>query len=164
MPAECAFVLPNGRKCRCMATRNHAYCRHHGAPRAAGKPRRDPGLWSRLACWRSFSHDAAATPKEETVLQAINVLEALRENNISDRTAGRLLRTFLQRWDALPLMPTPETGLAWGEPELSPAPPNPAAPARARGSAPLAPGAMPSPEKLAQFAEQLCAKIGAGRR
>jgi hypothetical protein len=131
MPTECTFTLPTGKKCRCMATRDHAFCRHHGAPRSTRKPRRDPDVWSRRACWRDVGRSAATIAKEDAVLNAVEVLRALQENCISDRTAGRLLRVLLQRWDDLPLMPTPATGWVPREPEpsaLSPAPtlPSPA--------------------------------------
>jgi hypothetical protein len=162
MPAECAFILPGGRKCRCMATRNHPFCRHHGAP-PSGKPRRDPDRWSRLACWRDFGRTAAKTPKPETVLQAMNVLESLRGNRISDRTAGRLLRIYLQRWDELPLVPAPETGWDSGDPAPSTAY-HPAPPARPPAPVPLANRAAPTLEQVEQYAKELYAKIGAGRR
>jgi hypothetical protein len=109
MPVECAFTLPTGKKCRCLATRDHAFCRHHGAP-PTGRPHRDPRVWSRRACWRDLGRSAAKMPRKDAVLEAIEVLEALRENRIADRTAGRLLRDLLQGWDEVPLMPTPNTG------------------------------------------------------
>lgn len=116
MPTECAFTLPTGKKCRCMATKNHNYCRHHGAP-ASRKPRRDPDAWCRRAAWRDLGRGAASMPRKEAVLQALNVLDALRENRIADRTAGRLLRALLRGWDELPLMPTPKSGWTLRQPE-----------------------------------------------
>ncbi|HEV2279907.1 MAG TPA: hypothetical protein VGS02_17140, partial [Acidobacteriaceae bacterium] len=107
---ECAFILPGGKKCRCMANRNHKFCRHHGAP---FRHRTAPGdrPWSRLACWRDLVRSLPAYPKQEIPGQLLQVLYSLKEGHIADRTAGRILRTLLQRYGDLPLMPTPETGL-----------------------------------------------------
>jgi len=177
MPAECAFTLPSGKKCRCMATRNHAFCRHHGAP-PSGRPRRHPDAWSRRACWRDLGRSAATMHKQDAVLDTLEVLQALRENSIADRTAGRLLRALLQRWDEVPLMPTPESG--WVPRQPSPAgvssmPPvntnsrQPAAPAppisshAPHAAAPSGDGEMLTIEQIEQLTGQLVARLGANR-
>jgi hypothetical protein len=121
MPTECAFTLPTGQKCHCMATKNHHYCRHHGAP-ASRKPRRHPDAWCRRAAWRDLGRGAAAMHRKDAVLEALNVLDALRENRIADRTAGRLLRALLMGWDELPLMPTSKSGWVLREPDALAAP------------------------------------------
>ncbi|MGC2639034.1 MAG: hypothetical protein WA294_17750 [Acidobacteriaceae bacterium] len=170
MPTECAFTLPAGQKCHCMATRNHHYCRHHGAP-ASRKPRRHPDAWCRRAAWRDLGRRAASMPRKEAVLQALNVLDALRENRIADRTAGRLLRALLMGWDELPLMPMPKTGWVLREPDalstppfpsLPPAPVAPAAPQPAAARQPLAPPAdeeVPSLEEMRRMVDDLLKKL-----
>jgi hypothetical protein len=177
MPTECAFTLPNGKKCRCMATRNHAFCRHHGAP-PSRRPRRDPDLWSRLACWRDLGRSAAALDKRDAVLEILAVLQALREDRIADRTAGRLLRVLLQPWDEVPLMPTPATGWVRHEPSHEPgresgspaavrrSPPSspPAAPAAPTGRAASSPEVgMLTPEQLEQWIAGLGSMLGQSR-
>jgi len=118
MPTECAYTLPTGRKCRCMATRHHAFCRHHGAP-GSNRPRRDPNLWSRRACWRDVGRSAATMPIDEAALGTLDILRALLESRIADRTAGRLLRTLLVRCGEVPLTLASETG--WTPPAVPPA-------------------------------------------
>lgn len=110
MARECAFILPGGKKCRCMANRNHKFCRHHGAPFRHHTPFGDRP-WSRLACWRDTVRSLPTLPKQEIPGQLLQTLYSLLHNDISDRTAGRILRVLLQRYGDLPLMPTPETGL-----------------------------------------------------
>lgn len=111
MARECAFTLPSGKKCRGMANRNHKFCRHHGAPSQRRTLPTGDRPWSRLACWRDLGRALPDYPKREIPGQLLNVLYALSRNNISDRTAGRILRILLQRYGDLSLMPTPETGL-----------------------------------------------------
>jgi hypothetical protein len=159
MPTECAFTLPTGKKCRCVATRDHAFCRHHGAPRS-GKPRRDPNVWSRLACWRDLGRSAPTADKAQAVFDALEVLRALHENSISDRTAGRLLRTLLQRWDQVPLMPAPETG--WIPDEPDPRAASHAVPTASRTPAPAYNQTL-TPGQLEQWIAQISSQIAAGR-
>ena len=110
MAAECAFLLPSGKKCRCMATRNHEFCRHHGAP-----PRPKTLLptgdrrWSRVACWRDLGRSLGEYPKPEIPGELLYILHSLLEDDISDRTAGRILRSLLQRYGSVPFMPEAET-------------------------------------------------------
>lgn len=150
MPAECAFTLPTGKKCRCTATRGHAFCRHHGAARSSRSPR-ESGLWSRRACWRDLGRSAATMPKEETAFEILQILHALGERLIADRTAGRLLRLLLARWDEVPLVPAPATGWVPGEPNPSSAPFS--SPVQA---APPAVNAAMTPEQLERLVAQIC--------
>ncbi len=107
MPTECTRTLANGQKCRCMATRGFAFCRHHGAPRSA-RPLRDPILWNRLSCWRNSPRDYLEDPVEEVPGHMLNLLYALLEDNVSDRYAGRWLRILLKRVGDLPLTVDPK--------------------------------------------------------
>ena len=109
MAAECAFLLPSGKKCRCMATRNHKFCRHHGAP---SRPKTLPTgdrPWSRVACWRDLGRSLGEYPKPEIPGELLYILHSLLEDDISDRTAGRILRSLLQRYGSVPFMPEAET-------------------------------------------------------
>lgn len=167
MPVECAFVLPGGRKCRCMATRDHRFCRHHGAPRSA-TPRRAPDPWSRLARWRDLGRSVSKIHKKDAVLEALGVLEALRDKRIADRTGGRLLRLLLQGWDQLPLMPTPESGWARrvqtpANAPLVPAPSQPSAPAPSAGSPLPADNEILTLEQMMYYTDLIIKKIDEGR-
>lgn len=120
MAAECAFVLPSGKKCRCMANRHHKFCRHHGAPTRRRTLSTEDRPWSRLACWRDLGRALPDYPKREIPGELLNILYSLSCDKISDRTAGRTLRILLQRYGDLPLMPKPETGLVPKEPPALP--------------------------------------------
>ncbi|MGA7884239.1 MAG: hypothetical protein WCA44_00760 [Acidobacteriaceae bacterium] len=151
MPTECVFTLPTGRKCRCMATRGYAFCRHHGAPRQPRIPPYERG-WSRLRCWRALPHEYLEDPVEELPGRMLYVLYALLEDIVSDRHAGRCLRILLKRLNAIPLIVAPEF-------EQPPVMLPPAPPAAARKDSPedaaerarllqwaqslMAPGSMP---------------------
>jgi hypothetical protein len=174
MPVECVFTLPAGKKCRCMATRGHAFCRHHGAPRTT-RPRRNPDAWSRRACWRDLGRSAAHIDKDDSVIEILGVLRALRENRIADRTAGRLLRVLLQVWDEVPLEPVAETGWVWRDaspsavapasaPPLGLAPQDSIAPVALRAATPFTDNEMLTLERLEKLTGQLCAKLGADRQ
>jgi hypothetical protein len=115
MPAECAFTLPNGHKCRCMATRDHAFCRHHGAP-SRQRPASLRDRWSRLACWRDVGRSLNEMPADDLPHEIVQILASLLTNRISERTAGRFLRVLLQRCGDVPVMPISESGGAWPEP------------------------------------------------
>lgn len=123
MARECAFILPSGKKCRCMANRNHKFCRHHGAPSQPKAPPTADRPWNRLACWRSTVRALPTWPKEEIPYQILQILYSLMEDSISDRTAGRILRSLLQRYGDVPLAPSSDGGLLSGS---APAP-NPTA-------------------------------------
>lgn len=109
MPAECTFILPSGKKCRCMASRNHKFCRHHGAPQRP-RPATGEKPWSRVACWRDLGRALPGFPKEEIPTELLYILESLLHGMISDRTAGRILRGLLKRCGDVPLMSKPEAG------------------------------------------------------
>ncbi|HEX4007004.1 MAG TPA: hypothetical protein VHX60_12585 [Acidobacteriaceae bacterium] len=111
MPAECAFTLPTGKKCRCMATREHKFCRHHGAPRQKPHPSLLRDHWSRLACWRDFGRSLNDAPPEEIPHEIIQILSSLLIAQISDRTAGRFLRILLQRCGDVPLVPISDAAI-----------------------------------------------------
>lgn len=104
MAAECAFLLPSGDKCRCMATRNHKFCRHHGGP---SRPKTLPNgerPWSRLACWRDLGRSLSEFPKEDIPGELLQILYSLLDGQISDRTAGRILGSLLRRYGSVPLL------------------------------------------------------------
>ena len=106
MAAECAFTLPGGRKCRCLATRHQRFCRHHG--RASAPLPRQPRRYSRLAHWRDLGRSVHAVPREEIPFEAWCILEALLQQGqvgISDRVAGRLLRALFLRYGSVPFNP-----------------------------------------------------------
>jgi len=101
MPAECRFTLPNGRKCRCSATRGHAFCRHHGAP---SQPRSLPDhlLWKRLTIWRTLGRELQDVPVVDIPGELLTLLQSLLDNEVSDRFAGRALRVLLVRYGSVP--------------------------------------------------------------
>lgn len=111
MAPECTFILSNGRKCRCAATRNQAFCRHH-SPTSATAPQLAPDRpFSRLARWRSVGRDLPGMEADELPYEIYSILEALLEEDdlsISDRQAGRLLRSILRRIGSVPALPIPE--------------------------------------------------------
>jgi len=131
---ECRFILRNGEKCRCVARRDHIFCRHH-APHPPVRSTLPDARYSRLAHWRDLGRAVATLPPEEVPFEAYVVLEALLQDGvggISDRKAGSLLRGLLRRHGRVP----------FAAPE---APPEPDAPP------PSARGALPGPA-LAQSA------------
>lgn len=118
MAAECAFLLPSGKKCRCMATRNHQFCRHHGGPsRPKALPTGDRP-WSRLACWRDLGRSLPEYPKQEIPGELLQILYSLLQDSISDRTAGRILRGLLQRYGSVPLISEHEANRAPTNPSV----------------------------------------------
>lgn len=113
MPAECAFILPTGKRCRCIATARHRFCRHHGAP--AGSHLAASFGFSRRALWRELGRSAATLPFENIPAEIFSILSALLEprlSGISDRFAGRVLRTLLLRCGCVPfeVNPAPAAG------------------------------------------------------
>jgi hypothetical protein len=97
---ECTAILRNGRKCGCAASKNQAFCRHHGAH---SRPRID--AVSRPVFWRKFGATLSRI-EPPFIPDAIQfILDALlhdNENGISDRVAGRILRTLVRSLDAPP--------------------------------------------------------------
>ena len=121
MPAECTFVLPNGNKCRCLANRGHNLCRHHGAapPVRSTRPRTDRD--ADRTYWREMGETIRGRYPDDYPTRMLDLLDALRENRISDRAAGRLLRGLLQLHNPkeTPLMSSPD---AIGQPAPSASP------------------------------------------
>lgn len=109
MVNECTYLLPNGKKCRCVATRGHAFCRHHGThPVPARKARTE----SRKERWRMMSLQIHELPFEQLSPAIDRVMTALccdGYHGISDRTAGALLRAILYRFEQLAPKPQPAT-------------------------------------------------------
>jgi hypothetical protein len=129
MAAECAFILSSGKKCRCVATRNQRFCRHHGSA-AAPRPRQ-PRRYSRLAHWRDLGRYVGLIPLEEIPFDAYSILQALLEDGpvgISDRVAGRLLRALLLRYGSVPFNPPGADAEPEPMPQSSPAVPPAAGP------------------------------------
>jgi hypothetical protein len=99
-----------------MATRNHKFCRHHGAP---SRPKTLPTgdrPWSRIACWRDLGRVLPEYPKQEIPGELLQILYALLDAQISDRTAGRILRGLLQRYGSVPLISEHEASPASAHP------------------------------------------------
>jgi hypothetical protein len=128
---ECAFILPNGQKCRAAANRNQTLCRHH-APAVSGPPPiRKSELYSRIRQWSHLGRRLPWLDKADIPIEIYGILLALLEDGdtgISDREAGRLLRGLLRRLGAIPFpMPDPVDPYAEKDaPSLSPAVPHPA--------------------------------------
>ncbi|HEX4005286.1 MAG TPA: hypothetical protein VHX60_03865 [Acidobacteriaceae bacterium] len=132
---ECSSILPNGRKCRCAATRNRAVCRHHGPPPVPGPPptpHRD--RYSDLIRWRTLSRNLPWMPLDEIPHAIHQILQCLVDRGpdspgkISDLTAGRYLRVLLTRLGGVPFA-DPDLALEPPPPRGAPAPvPAPADP------------------------------------
>jgi len=122
MVPECCFTLPNGCKCRCAATRNQPFCRHH-MPHSAGPSISRRDRYSRIARWSQLSRGLAWLDPEEIPMEIYSILLSLLEDGprgISDREAGRLLRGLLRRLGSVPFaLPDPEPS-----PASAPAGPN----------------------------------------
>ncbi len=127
MVRECSFILPNGNKCHCAATRNLDVCRHH-APKPAVPgpppiPRRE--RYSDLIRWRTLGSRLPWMPKTQIPSAVYEILQCLvdrGENSsgrISDLTAGRYLRALLNRLGDVPF-PDPDFA-AEATPSASPA-------------------------------------------
>lgn len=107
---ECTFILPNGRKCRCAATRNQTLCRHHRPqPAVAGPPPIPKSeLYSNLRRWRQLGRELLFMPADEIPSAIYGILECLVDRgpdstgSISDLAAGRFLRALLNRLGDVP--------------------------------------------------------------
>jgi len=142
MSPECSFILSNGKKCRCAATRNQTLCRHHAPkPAVAGPPpmpKRD--RYSRLMRWREVGANLQWMPAAEIPRTLYEILQCLIDRGpdstgqISDLTAGRFLRVLLNRLGDVP----------FPDPEFTPAFPPQFAPASSPASFPGAPGVSPA--------------------
>lgn len=134
MAAECAFILSSGKHCRCVATRNQRFCRHHGRASAPRPPQ--PHLYSSLAHWRNLGRTVHTLPIEEIPAEAFWILEALLDTGsagISDRVAGRLLRALFRRYGSVPF------DLPGRRSEATPSPQPPPPPVPAAGASPSLP-------------------------
>ena len=101
---ECAFRLPTGKQCRCAATRNQPFCRHHGPkPAVAGPPPISPDqMYSRLRCWRQMGREIPWLDPSEIPGAIDNIHYALLNDGISDLAAGRFLRALIKRLGYIP--------------------------------------------------------------
>ncbi|HEY6445935.1 MAG TPA: hypothetical protein VIY53_05700 [Acidobacteriaceae bacterium] len=125
---ECTFILPNGRKCRCAASRNQTLCRHHGPAVAGPPPTPKSELYSSLRRWRQLGRELPNMPAEEIPFTIYGILQCLVDRgpdsagSISDLAAGRFLRALLNRLGDVPF-PYPDSPSS-SEPALEPdAPP-----------------------------------------
>jgi hypothetical protein len=109
MTTECRHALPNGQKCRCAATRNQKFCRHHGPKAdparngAAAVPKNE--RYSRIRRWSALNRVLPSIDQAEIPFEAYSIFEALLrdgETGISDREAGRLLRSLFRRYGSVP--------------------------------------------------------------
>jgi hypothetical protein len=101
---ECAFRLPNGKQCRCAATRNQPFCRHHGPKPAVAGPPPIPAneLYSRLRCWRQMGREIPWLDPSEIPGAIDTIHYALLNDGISDLAAGRFLRALTKRLGCVP--------------------------------------------------------------
>jgi hypothetical protein len=109
MASECRFVLPDRRKCRCVALRNQKFCRHH-LPGANAEPTLQPKYrpYSRVVRWRELGQTVTTLALEDIPYEIRDILSCLLEDGdggISDRQAGRLLRGLLRRVGEIPVLP-----------------------------------------------------------
>ena len=112
MAPQCCFTLPNGKKCRCAATRNQQFCRHH-APKAAAPsiPKRE--RLTRVRRWGTLNRMLPSIDPAEIPFEAYSIFEALLRDGprgISDREAGRLLRGLFRRHGSVPFPLPSEEG------------------------------------------------------
>ena len=121
MVNECAHLLLNGKKCRCVATRGHALCRHHGArPTSTRKVPMQP----RKERWRMMFFEIQELSLGQLPNAIDRVMTALCSegyHGISDRTAGALLRVILYRIEKLstkPVQPIPSPSEEMVFPEI----------------------------------------------
>jgi hypothetical protein len=110
MALECTFILPAGRNCRCPATRNQLFCRHHAPKLAVPGPPPIPKhrRYSTLARWRSLGQNLQWLDPSEISLTIYEILECLAgtsSDRISELTAGRYLHILLQRLGQVPFPP-----------------------------------------------------------
>jgi hypothetical protein len=135
MAPECSFILPNGKKCRCAATRKQTLCRHHAPKPAVAGPPPVPKweIYSNLSRWRRLRAEIPWMPPAEIPARIYEILHCLIDRgdaspgHISDLTAGRLIRALLNRLGDVP----------FPDPELAP-PSTPVSSPRAAGANPLA--------------------------
>jgi hypothetical protein len=141
MARECTYILPNGRNCRCPATRNQALCRHHAPKPAVPGPPPLPKSqrYSRIARWTNLSRNLPRLYAAEIPAEIFNILYCLLEDGfrtISDREAGRLLRGLLRRLGSVPFPIPDPSGASAPQPE------------QPREAPPLAPASFADPRTL----------------
>ena len=115
MGRECSFILPGGRKCRCVANRNQALCRHHAPKPAVLGPPPPPKneRYSNLIRWRRFARGLPWMEPSQLACSVYDILDCLIDRgsdstgHISDLSAGRFLRVLLNRLGEVPF-PNPE--------------------------------------------------------
>jgi len=115
MGRECSFILPSGRKCRCAANRHQTVCRHHAPKPAVPAPPPLPKSerYSDLIRWRRLGRSLRWIDPTEMAYTVYDILECLIDRgpsstgHISDLTAGRFLRTLLNRLGEVPF-PNPD--------------------------------------------------------
>jgi len=131
MTPECTFILPSGQKCRGLAGRSQAFCRHHRPQPAAGHRVRRADRYSPLARWRAVGQDLPWLRPDELPALVYELLDALTQPGQapSDRTIGRFLRAALTRLGQVP----------FPYPDSEPAPPLPVAPPFAHAPSALRP-------------------------
>jgi hypothetical protein len=114
---ECRFRYPDGQRCRCRATDQHVFCRHH-----APQPR-VPTLRNRAVPFRRWLDLRRALPTLDpaeippAILYVLSLLLQENPTRISDRNAGELLRALVRRCGSIPFTlpgdPAPEPDPAY---------------------------------------------------
>jgi len=130
MTPQCTFILSNGKKCRCAATRNLKFCRHH-APKPPGPPIPKDERLTRVRRWGSLHRALPRLAPADIPIEAYDIFEALLRDGptgISDREAGRLLRALFRRLGSIPF-PYPELSHPSPMPAFTPIPSRPPSPA-----------------------------------
>jgi hypothetical protein len=126
---ECTFILPNGMKCRCAATRNQTLCRHHGPALAGSPPVSKSDRYSDLRRWRQLGRELPLMPADDIPFTIYGILQCLVDRgpdsagSISDLTTGRFLRALLNRLGDVPFPypGSPSSSEPASEPEAPPA-------------------------------------------
>jgi hypothetical protein len=125
MRPECSYILVNGQKCRCLALHGTSLCLHHcpASQRPPAQPARP--LFSRISRWRDLSRTVHSLPASDIPYHAFAILGSLiadGDEGISDREAGRLLRSLLRRHGAIPFPPPTGVHIHEENPASDPAP------------------------------------------
>ncbi len=115
MAPECTFILSNGKKCRCAATRHQEFCRHHGPkPANAGpRPAARRSRYTDHAKWCALGRNLRWLDPREIPFTVHHILESMirpRPERLSDLVAGRYLRLLLLRLGQVPF-PRPSLAL-----------------------------------------------------
>jgi hypothetical protein len=107
---RCSYTFPDGRSCRSLARRHTSLCRHHTAQaleeRADRARRAEPPLPDTsvppprsefTSFWRGYHRVIRRSDESEFDEILVDLMDALDRGDISDRSAGRLLHTLVQR-------------------------------------------------------------------